>query len=275
MPKLIITAAVTGSIGTRKDNPHIPFTPEEISNEIIRSHDAGASIAHVHVRDPKTGLPSLNIDHFREVRDRVREKCDILLNFTTSGLHVAQNEQFFEKRTSHLSLKPEICSHDIASMNFANKVSYNPPEWGSYLAKKAEKYGVKPEIEIFDSGHFSLAQQLIEKGLLRLPYFFQICFGVSGGMPGNIENFLWMTRQFPLKEVVWSTLGVGQNQFPMITLSILHGGHVRVGFEDNMYLSKGVLAKSNAELVAKAVRIGQEFGREAATPDETRKILKI
>ena len=193
MSKLIITAAVTGSIGTRKENPYIPFSPEEIANEIIRSYRAGAAIAHIHVRDPKTGSPSLNIDHFREVRDRVRAKCDILLNFTTSGLHVAQDEQFFEKRASHLSLKPEICSHDIASMNFTNKVSYNPPEWGSYLIKKAEEYGVKPEIEIFDSGHFRLAHQLIKQGLLKRPYFFS-------GLLWRVRRGAGKSGKFPLDD---------------------------------------------------------------------------
>ena len=275
MEKLIITAAVTGSVPTRAINPHIPYSPEEIANEVVRSWEAGASIAHVHVRDPITGGPSFSFDHFREVRDRVRSRCNILLNFTTSGVNVPRDEKFLEHRIRNLSLKPEICSHDIASMNFLTRVSFNPPEWGPYCAKAAREEGVKPELEIFDSGHFSIASQLIGERLLDPPYLFQICFGVSGGTDGSLKSFLYMTEKLPPKDAVWSTLGIGPAQFPIITLSIIHGGHARVGFEDNVYLSRGVLAQSNAELVEKAVRIAKEFGREIAGPDETRKILGI
>lgn len=275
MDNLIITAAVTGSVPTRKINPHIPYSPEEIADEIVRSYEAGASIAHVHVRDPITGAPSFSLDYFREVRDRVRSRCNILLNFTTSGVNVPRDEKFLEQRVSHLSLRPDICSHDIASMNFLTRVSFNPPEWGPYCAKMARDRGVKPELEIFDTGHFTQASQLINDGLLDPPYLFQICLGVSGGAEASLKSFLYMTERLPSKDAVWSTLGIGQAEFPMVTMSIINGGHARVGFEDNMYLSRGVLAKSNAELVEKVVRIAREFGREIAQPDEARKILGV
>lgn len=275
MDNLIITAAVTGSVPTRKINPHIPYSPEEIADEIVRSYEAGASIAHVHVRDPITGAPSFSLDYFREVRDRVRSRCNILLNFTTSGVNVPRDEKFLEQRVSHLSLGPDICSHDIASMNFLTRVSFNPPEWGPYCAKMARDRGVKPELEIFDTGHFTQASQLINDGLLDPPYLFQICLGVSGGAEASLKSFLYMTERLPSKDAVWSTLGIGQAEFPMVTMSIINGGHARVGFEDNMYLSRGVLAKSNAELVEKVVRIAREFGREIAQPDEARKILGV
>ena len=275
MDKLIITAAITGSVPTRKINPHIPFSPEEIADEIVRSYQAGASIAHVHVRDPITGAPSFSLDYFREVLDRVRSRCNILLNFTTSGVNVPRGEKFLEHRVRHLSLGPDICSHDIASMNFLTRVSFNPPEWGPYCVKIARERGVKPELEIFDTGHFTQAYQLINEGLLDPPYLFQICLGVSGGAEASLKSFLYMTERLPSKDAVWSTLGIGPAQFPMVTLSIIHGGHARVGFEDNVYLAKGVLANSNAELVEKAVRIAREFGREIAGPEEARKLLKI
>lgn len=275
MDKLIISAAVTGSVPTRKINPNIPYSPEEIADEIVRSCEAGASIAHVHVRDPKTGAPSFNLDYFREVRDRVRSRCNILLNFTTSGVNIPVNEKFLETRIGTTSLGPDICSLDLGSMNFITRVALNPPEWGPYCAKIARERGVKPEMEIFDTGHFRFAFNLIEERLVEPPYLFQICLGVSGGAEGNLKNFSFMIEQLPSKDVVWSTLGIGPAEFPMVTMSIIQGGHARVGFEDNVYLSKGVLAKSNAELVEKVVRIARELGREIATPDETRRILGI
>ncbi len=275
MEKLIITAAVAGSVPTRQNNPNIPYSPEEIADEIVRSCGAGASIAHVHVRDPKTGAASFNLEYFREVRDRVRSRCNILLNFTTSGLNIPLGEKFLETRMSNTVLEPDICSLDIASMNFNARVSYNPPEFGPYCAKIARERGVKPEIEVFDSGHYSPAFRLIEEGLLDPPYLFQICLGVPGGADGNLKTFLFMTEKLPTKDIVWGTMGIGHAEFPIAVLSILHGGHARVGLEDNIYLSRGVLAKSNAELVEKVVRIAKELGREIATPQETRKILKI
>ena len=275
MEKLIITVAVTGSVPTRQTNPHIPYSPEEIADEIVRACDVGASIAHVHVRDPQTGAPSFERNYFSEVLDRVRSRSDILLNFTTSGVNVPRGENFLERRISPVTLKPDICSLDIASKNFHTRVSYNPPEWGPYCAQKAREMGVKPEIEIFDSGHFAPAYRLIEERLLDPPYLFQICLGVSGGVPADLKSFLFMLERIPFPHVVWSAMGIGRAQFPIAVMSILQGGNVRVGFEDNVFLSKGAIAKSNAELVEKAVRIAREFGREIARPNDARKILGL
>ena len=275
MEKLIITAAVTGSVPTRQTNPNIPYSPQEIADEIVRVCEAGASIAHVHVRDPHSGAPSFELNYFAEVLDRVRPRCDILLNFTTSGVNVPRGENFLECRFGPASLKPDICSLDIASKNFHTRVSYNPPEWGPYCAQKAREIGVKPEIEIFDSGHFPPAYKLIEDGLLDPPYLFQICLGVSGGAPADLKSFLFMFEKISSPHIVWSAMGIGRAQFPIAAMSILQGGHVRVGFEDNVFLSKGLIAKSNSELVEKAVRISREFGREIARPKDTRKILGL
>jgi 3-keto-5-aminohexanoate cleavage enzyme len=274
MEKLIITAAVTGSGPMRKNNPHIPYSPQEIADEVIRSYEAGASIAHVHVRDPQTGEASFELEYFREVRDRVRSRCDILLNFTTSAFNLT-GENVLERRSSTTTLGPELCTLDIGSMNFRNRVFINPPEWGPYCARVARERGVKPELECFDAGHIKLATNLIRQGLLDPPYLFQICLGTHGGMDATPKSFLFMMDLLPSKDVVWTTLGIGRDEFPMVVMSILTEGHVRVGFEDNVYLSRGVLAKSNAELVEKVARLAKELGRDIARPDDARKILKI
>jgi len=274
MEKLFITAAVTGSGPTRKNNPNLPYTPEEIADEIVRSFEAGASISHVHVRDPKTGAPSFELEYFREICDRVRSKCDILLNFTTSAANLT-GEKVIERRLGTTTLGPELCTLDIASMNYQNRVFINPPDWGPYGAKVARERGVKPELECFDAGHVLLANRLVEEGLVAPPYLYQICLGVAGGMEASCKNFMFMKEIIPQKDVVWTTLGIGREEFPMAVMSILNGGHVRVGFEDNVYLSRGVLAKSNAELVEKAVRLARELGRDIARPEEVRKMLHI
>lgn len=274
MEKLIITAAVTGSSPTRKNNPNIPYTPGEIASEIVRSFEAGASIAHVHVRDPKTGAPSFELDSFREVRDRVRSRCNILLNFTTSAANLT-GENLIERRLGTTTLGPELCTLDVGSMNYQNRVFINPPEWGPIGAQVARERGVKPELECFDAGHVRIAMSLIEKGMVGPPYLFQICLGVEGGMDAGTRQFLFMKDLLPTKDVIWTTLGIGRHEFPMVTLSILNGGHARVGFEDNVHLSRGVLAKSNAELVEKVVRLARELGREIAQPDEARQMLGI
>jgi 3-keto-5-aminohexanoate cleavage enzyme len=274
MEKLMITAAVSGSGPTRENSPYLPYSPAEIADEIVRSCGAGAVIAHVHVRDPQTGAPAFEMDSFREVRDRVRSKCDILLNFTTSAFNLT-GPDVMERRVGPMDLGPELCTLDIASMNFRNRVFLNPPEWGPYCARMAREKRVKPELECFDSGHITLCRFLIEDGLLDPPYLFQLCMGTAGGVEASSKNFVFMIESLPKENVVWTSLGIGRHQFPIAAMSIINGGHVRVGFEDNVYLSRGVLARSNAELVEKAVRLGIELGREIATPDDARKILGI
>ena len=274
MDKVFITAAVTGSGPTRKNSPYIPYSPQEIAEEIVRSFEAGASISHVHVRDPKTGAPAFELEYFREIRDRVRSKADILLNFTTSAANLT-GENVIERRLGTTTLGPDLCTLDIASMNYQNRVFINPPDWGPYGAKVARERGVKPELECFDAGHVLLASRLVEQGLVDPPYLYQICLGVAGGMAASCKNFMFMKEIIPQKDVVWTTLGIGREEFPMAMMSILNGGHIRVGFEDNVYLSRGVLAKSNAELVEKAARLAREIGRDIATPDEVRKMLNI
>jgi 3-keto-5-aminohexanoate cleavage enzyme len=273
--KVIITVAVTGSRPTKENNPAVPYTPEEIAQSALDAWRAGAAIAHIHVRDPKTGEPLHELELFREVVESIRGESDMLLNLTTSGLFISGNQrEVIEKRLEPLSLQTELCSLDIGSMNFQDRVFANPPAWGVEAATRMQATGVKPEIEVFDTGHIAQTLDLIEKGLIDDPPWFQLCMGVKWGIPGTIENLKFMRSQLP-GNAQWSTLGVGRVQDAIISEAIQIGGHIRVGLEDNVYLKKGVLAQSNAKLVEKAVSLVHKYGRQVANPDETRMMLGI
>ncbi len=254
-------------------NPAVPYTPEEIAQAAIACRHAGAAIAHIHVRDPKTGAPEFKIEYFQEVVERIRAECDMLINLTTSGYHL-HGPDIIERRLGPIALKPEICSLDIGSVNFVDGVFVNPPDWGRIAAERMREHGVKPEIEVFDVGHIYQALDLIEEGLIETPPYFQLCMGIKWGIEATPENLRFMQSKLPI-EACWSVLGVGHSQFPMITLGVLLGGHIRVGFEDNLYLQKGVLAKSNAQFVTAAVDLVGSSQREVATPAEAREILEI
>jgi 3-keto-5-aminohexanoate cleavage enzyme len=234
---------------------------------------AGAAVTHIHVRDPKTGVPDFKIALFREILEGIRERCDMIVNLTTSGLRLT-GPDVIERRLDPVSLKPDMCSFDLGSMNFRDRVFLNPPEWGEEAAERMQKDGVKPEIEVFDVGHIYQARHLIERGMIDDPPYFQLCMGARWGIEGTPENLLFMKRKLP-PGAVWSVLGVQKTQVPMITMGMLLGGHVRVGFEDNIYLKRGVLAESNAQMVEMAVDLAERLGRSAATPDEAREILGI
>ncbi len=273
MEKLIITAALTGSRPTKAMNPAVPYTPEEIAAEAIACARAGAAVVHIHVRDPITGAPSSDPALFAEVVARIRAGCDVLINLTTSGLHI-EGEDVVARRLAPVALRPELCSFDVGSVNFRDRLFANPPAWGETAARAMQAAGVKPEIEVFDVGHIHQARYLLERGLIDSPPYFQLCMGVDWGIPATAENLLFMQRQLP-SGAVWSVLGVGRTQLPMITLGILLGGHIRVGFEDNLYLRKGVLAPSNAAFVEMAVNLAHQLQREIATPAEARAILGL
>jgi 3-keto-5-aminohexanoate cleavage enzyme len=273
MKKVIITAAVTGSRPTKEINPAVPYTPKEISEAAIDCFKAGAAIAHIHVRDPETGRPEFKIELFKEVLDRIREYCNMIINLTTSGLMLS-GSNIIEQRLQPVALRPDICSLDIGSLNFQDTTFLNPPEWGEFAAKRMREYKVKPEIEVFDSGHIYQAVDYIQKGLFDDPPYFQICMGTKWGIEANPENLLFMKSRLP-SNALWSVLGVGRAQLQMITMAILIGGNIRVGFEDNIYLKKGILAKSNAQIVEMAVNLVNHLQCEVATPDEARDILGI
>jgi 3-keto-5-aminohexanoate cleavage enzyme len=273
MEKVIITAAVTGSRPTKEMNPAVPYSPDEIAQAAIECHRAGAAIAHIHVRDPKTGRPVSDIELFRDVMSRIRSECNLIINLTTSGLHI-DDPNPIETRLQPVSLRPEICSLDIGSVNFPDQTFINPPDWGKIAAKRMLDWGVRPEIEIFDVGHISQAISLASKGLFQEPLYFQFCMGVKWGIEATPENLIFLRNKLPPGSR-WSVLGVGKHQLPMIAMGILLGGNIRVGFEDNIYLREGILAESNAQLVTMAAELSRSLQREVATPDEAREILGI
>lgn len=273
MRKVIITAAVTGSRPTKEMNPAVPYTPKEIAEAAVECWRAGAAIAHIHVRDPQSGHPEFKIELFQEVKDQIQQQCDMIINLTTSGLRLS-GTNVIKQRLKPAALRPDICSLDIGSLNFQDKTFMNPPEWGEIAAKKMREYGVKPEIEVFDIGHIYQAIDYIERGLFDNPPYFQLCMGTKWGIEGSPENLLFMQRKLP-SNAIWSVLGVGKVQLSMITMGVLLGGHIRVGFEDNIYLKKGVLAKSNAQMVKMAVNLVNHLQCKVATTDEARDILGI
>jgi len=272
MEKLIITVGITGSRITRQQTPYIPITPEEIAQSGIEAWRAGASILHIHVRDPKTGLGTQDDSLFKEVADRIRGETDAVLCLTTSGIP-GRNLQF-QERLVPLSLNPELVSFDAGSINMRENVFLNPPEFLEMLAKETLAKGIKPELEVFEVGMVQTCIRYMEKGLLRPPLHFQFVLGVLGGMPATAKSLLHLSEIIP-EGSTWSVIGIGLGQLPMAVMAMAMGGHVRVGLEDNIYYSKGVLTKSNAELVERIVRMAKDFGREIATPSDVRKILNL
>jgi 3-keto-5-aminohexanoate cleavage enzyme len=274
--KVMITVAVSGSRPTKEMNPAVPYTPSEIIDAALESYRAGAAIVHVHVRDPKTGVPVYRADLYKEVLEGIRSKCDMIVNLTTSGLFLAgeKEEEGIARRLQPVLLKPELCSFDLGSMNFHDRVFVNPPNWAEAATRSMRENGVKPEIEVFDVGHIYQALDLIKRGLIDPPPYFQLCMGVRWGMEATPENLVFMKSKLP-SGVLWSALGVARAQLPMITMAILMGGNVRVGFEDNLFLKQGVLAASNAQLVEMAKDMVERLGYEAANPGEARRILGL
>ncbi len=272
MDKLIISVGVTGSRITRQQTPYIPITPQEIAQSGIEAWKAGASVLHIHVRDPKTGLGAQDHSIFKEVADRVRSETDAILCLTTSGIP-GRNLQF-EERLVPLSLHPELVSFDAGSVNMRENVFLNPPDFLKMLAEETLKKGIKPELEVFEVGMVYTCLRFLEKGLLKPPLHFQFVLGVLGGMPATAKSLVHLSEIVP-QGSTWSAIGIGTGQLPMAMIAMAMGGHVRVGLEDNIYYSRGVLAKSNAQLVERVVRISREFGREVATPAEARRILNL
>jgi 3-keto-5-aminohexanoate cleavage enzyme len=272
MEKLIISVGITGSRITRQQTPYIPISPEEIARSGIEAWRAGASILHVHVRDPKTGLGTQDLSIFKEVVDRIRSETDAILCLTTSGIP-GRNLPILE-RLNPLSLNPELVSFDAGSINMGEHVFLNLPEFLEAVAKKTLERGIKPELEVFEVGMVYTCLRYLEKGLLKPPLHFQFVLGTTAGMPATPKSLLHLSEIIP-QGSTWSVIGIGPGQLPMAMMGMIMGGHVRVGLEDNIYYSKGVLAKSNEELVDRVVRIAKEFGREVAKPQESRKILSL
>jgi 3-keto-5-aminohexanoate cleavage enzyme len=264
---LIITVATTGGGTTREHTPFLPITPEEIADEIYASWQAGAAIAHVHVRDPQ-GRRSSDIDYFRRVVRLVQQRCDIILNLTTSG-------PLDDERILPVSdLRPEMASFDAGSTNLNDWVFINHPAFLERLAREMLDNGVKPEIEVFETGFINNALVLAKRGLLQPPLHFQFVLGAPGAAPATPKNLLHLVESIP-SDSTWSVIGVGRAQLPMAAMGIVMGGHVRVGMEDNVYLRKGVLAESNADFVRQMVELAGHLQRPVATVGDARRILGL
>lgn len=272
MNPLIITAAITGSRITRETAPFIPVTPEEIVQSSVECWNAGASVVHIHVRDPKTGLGSQDVELFRNVVEPLREKTDLILCLTTSGIPGRNLE--VEERLAPLALAPEMASFDAGSINLGGSVFVNSPEFLDEAAAKMLKAGVKPELEIFDLGMMVTCLRMKEEGKLHEPLYFQFVMGTPWGAPATPKALLHLHDYLPA-HAAWSAIGIGKGHLPIAMTALVMGGHIRVGMEDNLYYSRGVLARTNAEFVERIVRIAGEYGRPVAGPAEARKILGL
>ncbi|MEA2597262.1 MAG: 3-keto-5-aminohexanoate cleavage enzyme [Thermomicrobiales bacterium] len=269
--KLIISAALTGSWPTKAQNPAVPITEEEIAQAALECAEAGAAIVHIHVRNEQ-GKVTCDPARYAKVRDLIRARgSDVVINMSTGG---GAGQTTDEQRMEPVSLSPEIASFDCGSLNFGQGVFVNSPKFLDELASRMEQHGVLPEIECFEPGHVANALRLIDEGKLKPPFWFQFVLGVRGGSPGTVKQLLHLLEMIP-PGALWSVCGIGRAQLPLGLAGMAMGGHVRTGLEDNLYYHKGQLAESNAQLVARLVRVAGEIGRPIATPADARQILGL
>ncbi|WP_420558187.1 3-keto-5-aminohexanoate cleavage protein [Roseovarius sp.] len=290
--EVFITCAVTGSGGTQDKSPHVPRSPEQIAESAIAAAKAGAAVVHCHVRDPETGVPSRDVKMFREVTERIRDaEVDVVLNLTAgmggdmvfgdveNPLPLKEDATDMigaTERVAHVAeCRPEICTLDCGTMNFAEAdyVMTNTPGMLMAMGRMMTELGVKPEIEAFDTGHLWYAKQLVSDGVLDSPALVQLCMGVPWGAPDDLNTFMAMVNNVP-QDWTFSAFGLGRNQMPYVAASVLAGGHVRVGLEDNLMLDKGVLA-TNEQLVARAKEIIERLGARVIGPEDVRKKLGL
>ncbi|EQB90357.1 3-keto-5-aminohexanoate cleavage enzyme [Clostridium punense] len=271
MEKLIITAAICGAEVTKEHNPNVPYTVEEIGIEAEKAYKAGASIIHLHVRKDD-GTPTQDRERFRQCIEEIRRRCpDAIIQPSTGGAVGMTNEE----RLQPVDLAPEMATLDCGTCNFGgDEIFVNTENDIKAFGTKMIEMGVKPEIEVFDKGMIDMALRLHKKGYIKAPMHFSFVMGVNGGIAGDMRDFLFMKESLPVGST-FSVAGIGRYEFPLAAMSIIAGGHVRVGFEDNIYVEKGVIAESNAVLVEKVVRLAKELGREIATPKEAREILGL
>ena len=285
----LLTCAVTGNLTKPEQTPYLPVTPEQIADDCLAAAEAGAAVVHIHVRDPATGKPSMDVDHYRDVVDRIRRRHrSLVINLTTGpgGRYVPSEDdpKIYaagttllppEKRVEHIALiRPDICSLDLNTMNSGPDVVINTPRNVRRMAAVMRASGVKPELEIFDSGDLHLARDLIQDGTLDGPGMWTFVLGVKYGFAATPETLLYARNLLPAG-AIWAAFGIGRAEFPIVAQSWLFGGHIRVGLEDNIYLEKGVLAKGNAELVAKAAELLRQLGGRLASVDQAREMLNL
>ena len=277
--KRIITVAVTGAWPTRKDNSNLPVTPQEIADDVYSCWQAGAAVAHIHVREDD-GTPSMRFERYQETVALIRAKkdCDICLNITSSGgtLGSGTTEEDDETRIRPIrELRPELCSFDCGTMNWQYRTIFeNHPRFLERLGRTVQEVQVKPELEIFDIGMLYAAEHYMGRGILKAPCHFQFILGAPGGVAATVEDLLTLKQLLPPGST-WAASGIGKGHVPIMLATIALGGHLRVGMEDNVFYHRGIPAASNAQLVERAVRLLGEAGLQAASPDDARRILGI
>lgn len=271
MEKLIITAAICGAEVLKEHNPAVPYTVEEIVREAKSAYDAGASIIHLHVREDD-GTPTQDKNRFKVMMDAIKAVCpDVIIQPSTGGAVGMTNDE----RLQPTELNPEMATLDCGTLNFGgDEVFMNTENTIKYFGERMIERGIKPELEVFDKSMIDMTLRLQKKGFIKTPMHFDFVMGVNGGITGDLRDFIFLRGSIPAGST-YTVAGVGRFEFPLAMAAIIDGGHVRVGFEDNVAISKGVLAKSNGELVAKVVRMAKELGREIANPAEAREILGL
>jgi len=269
MQKLIITAALTGAEVTREQQPALPVTPQEIAIAAEECAKAGASIVHLHARQAD-GMPTQDRETYRQIIAAIRERCDVIVQVSTGGAVGMTSAE----RLAPVKLAPEMATLSMGTVNFGDDVFMNHPADMETFLHAIQAHGVKPEFEIFDTGMITTLNRWLKRGLLQGPQHVDFVLGIPGGMAGTPQALMYMVEQLP-PDATWTVAGIGSAQLPLGTLAILLGGHVRVGFEDNVYYRKGELASSNAQLVSRIARISQELNRSVATPAQARAILGL
>jgi uncharacterized protein (DUF849 family) len=287
--KIFITCAVTGNLTTPDQTPHLPITPEQIADACLGAAEAGAAVVHIHVREPGTGKPSMELGYYRDVVERIRARnSQLILNITTGpgGRFVPSADEpriaapgttlmAPEKRVEHIAvLRPEICTIDLNTMNSGKEVVINTPGSARRMAKVMKDAGVKPEVELFDSGDIALMHDLLNDGTLDGPVLCSLVMGVRYGFQPSPETVIYARNMLPAN-AEFTAVGIGKSSFTTVAQSYLSGGHVRVGLEDAVYLSRGQLAPSNAAMVEKARRMVEDLGAQIATTREAREIIGL
>jgi len=271
MEKLIITAAICGAEVTKENNPNVPYTVEELAIEAEKAYKAGASIIHLHVREDD-GTPTQDRERFKACMEAIKDRCpDVIVQPSTGGAVGMSNAE----RLQPVDLRPEMATLDAGTCNFGgDDIFVNTENTIKEFGQKMIEFCVKPEIEVFDKGMIDMAIRLQKKGFIKTPMHFNFVMGINGGITASPRDLVFMEGSIPVGST-FTVSGIGRSEFQMAAIAIIMGGHVRVGFEDNVYIEKGILAKSNAELVERVVRLSKDIGREIATPHEARKILGL
>lgn len=265
----VITVAPTGPIATTADNPHLPVTPEQIADQVAAAHAEGAAVAHLHFRDADE-KPTGNLDIAQRTMDLIRERCDILIQLSTGvGLGVP-----FAERAALVELRPEMATLNTCSMTFGNAEFSNPPADVRRLAARMQELGVKPELEVYDTGHLDMALRLRDEGLLDGPLQFSIVMGVPGGMAPTPENLQLMAGRMP-EDAIWQVIAIGKANLELTAIGLALGANARAGLEDCLYLRKGELSEGNVPLVKRAVDLARALDRPIATPQQTRGLLTL